>query len=156
MPTADLSLAPEPSSVGAARRFLRATLEQWGVGELEYAANQALTELATNAVIHARTPFEVTIEWADDVLRVLVVDRSPQLPVQRSYRADAATGRGLAVVSSLCRSWGSEPRAGGKAVWFDLTRGSARAVADHDVVDLLALGEPDAAAASGTVLARAA
>jgi anti-sigma regulatory factor (Ser/Thr protein kinase) len=121
MPTASLRLAPTPESVGAARRMLRETLSTWGLPVLEYAAAQALTEIATNAVIHARTAFNVTLQWADDVLKVCVEDESPRLPVQRSYAVDATTGRGLSLVDRLCRSWGVQRTETGKQVWFEVS-----------------------------------
>jgi anti-sigma regulatory factor (Ser/Thr protein kinase) len=131
MPTAQLQLPPEPESVGIARRMLRDQLIDWRIDGLEFAASQALTELATNAVIHARTDFTVTVEWSEDVLRVCVHDRSPKLPVQRTYALDATTGRGLALVARLCRSWGVERDGTGKQVWFEVSAGAG--VGDDDV-----------------------
>lgn len=126
MPHARVALAPEPQSVGRARRLLRESLTAWSLDNLEFAASQALTELATNAVIHARTAFDVLLESNNGTLRVCVDDRSQRLPVQRSYAIDAATGRGLRLVNRLCRSWGVERTADGKRVWFE--------IADADVV----------------------
>jgi anti-sigma regulatory factor (Ser/Thr protein kinase) len=99
---------------------LREQLSTWGLDALEFSACQALTELSTNAVIHARTEFGVTVDWSDDVLKVGVQDGSPKLPVERAYGLDATTGRGLALVGQLCRSWGVERRGAGKVVWFEV------------------------------------
>ncbi|MDQ1704406.1 MAG: hypothetical protein QOF18_772 [Frankiaceae bacterium] len=133
MPTAQLRLPPEPESVGVARRMLRDHLTSWGIDGLEFPASQALTELATNAVIHARTDFVVTAQWSDDVLRVGVHDDSPRLPVQRSYAVDATTGRGLALVALLCRSWGVERDGTGKQVWFEVTTAAGAGADDVDL-----------------------
>lgn len=121
MPSAQHRFSPEPSSVGRARRFVRTMLVHWQADDVEFAASQALTELATNAVIHARTEFVVAIVWDRDVLRVDVHDGSVKPPVQRRYAPDAATGRGLALVERLCRSWGVDQQAEGKTVWCEIT-----------------------------------
>ncbi|MDQ1695320.1 MAG: hypothetical protein QOJ03_673 [Frankiaceae bacterium] len=135
MPSARVSLAPEPQSVGRARRLLRESLATWGLDNLEFAASQALTELATNAVIHARTDFDVLLEWTDGALHVGVEDRSARMPVQRSYAIDAATGRGLRLVNRLCRSWGVERTDAGKRVWFEIADVAGAEDYDDPVTD---------------------
>lgn len=163
MPTAELRLPPEPSSVGTARHLLRETLERWHLSGLEFAAAQALTEIATNAVIHARTDFSVVIEWDDEVLRVCVHDHSPRLPMPRSYGVDATTGRGLAMVARLCRSWGVESTDDGKQVWFEVAGGEdageegdllAMFADDLDDVDLAGGGASPRARVVRTPVAR--
>jgi anti-sigma regulatory factor (Ser/Thr protein kinase) len=120
MPFGEFRLPPEPRSVGIARRRLREQLAEWGLDDLEYEACQALTEIATNVVLHARTDFVVRVEWSAYVLRVCVRDYSTKLPIQRDYAAEATTGRGLTVVQTMCRSWGVERTGDGKQVWFEL------------------------------------
>ena len=151
MPTAQLRLAPAPESVGAARRMLRETLAGWGLSVLEFAASQALTEIATNAVIHARTAFQVTVEWADDVLKVCVEDGSSRLPVQRRYAADATTGRGLSLVDRLCRTWGVRRTDAGKQVWFEVTAtdNTEKSLAEFDADLLLELFDEPVSTDSG-------
>lgn len=140
MPSEQVRLAPEPSSVGSARAMLREALTRWDLDDLEFAASQALTELATNAVIHARTEFVVSVTWENEVLRVCVEDSSPRLPAQRNYAIDATTGRGLALVDRLCHSWGIERTDVGKRVWFEVIEGED---AFGDDGDLLALFDDD-------------
>lgn len=141
MPSAQRTFASDPRSVGDARTFLRSTLAGWRAEDLEYAAAQALTELTTNAVIHARTDFEVLVQWQDNVLRVCVHDGSLKPAVERSYAADATTGRGLRLVSSLCRSWGVEMSADGKTVWCELTLDWVSIDGEPDLDDFLALDD---------------
>jgi two-component sensor histidine kinase len=134
MPAAQLRLTPAPASVGEARRMLRARLAEWGLDandDVEMAATQALNELTTNALLHARTEFTVTLEYEDEVLRVCVEDGSVKLPAMRTYGTDATTGRGLAIVARLCRSWGSEKTDTGKRVWFEIST-LADATTDDD------------------------
>lgn len=78
-----------------------------------------VSELATNAVLHARTPFTVSIARHDGV-RVEVCDDDPTMPHVREYSIDAASGRGLQLLSSLANSFGTRTVDGGKAVWFEL------------------------------------
>jgi signal transduction histidine kinase len=129
--------------------LLRESLTAWGLDDLEYVASQALTELATNAVLHARTDFDVTVERTAGVVRVCVEDRSPRLPVQRSYAVDAATGRGLRLVNRLP----------GKRVWFELREGESAGAADDFAADWSGdwsdVDDVDAGSAGGA-LARAA
>lgn len=79
-----------------------------------------VSELATNAVLHARTPFTVTIE-RDPELRVEVHDGDARLPHARDFGPESASGRGLQLVEALARRSGTVSDAGGgKSVWFEL------------------------------------
>jgi anti-sigma regulatory factor (Ser/Thr protein kinase) len=116
-----IRLDAEPRSVGRARRFCSATLEGWGVtGDLVDTCVLLVSELATNAVLHARTPFTVTID-RDPTLRVEVHDGDPRPPHTRDYGPEAASGRGLHLVEALAADSGTLTTTGGKAVWFELT-----------------------------------
>ena len=131
------TFAPEPVSAREARRFLRAFLVARDREDLTDAAELALSEVVTNAVLHAHTSFDVTAELAEDgELRVEVADRSSQLPAQRDYGAQATTGRGMQLVAALTAACGVRSHgSGGKAVWFvvrseptlRLVRGAPRA-----------------------------
>lgn len=155
MPTVVLRLPPEPESVGAARRALRDQLAAWGADELDFVATQALTELATNAVIHAHTEFTVTIVWSGDLLRVAVQDGSLKLPRQRGYAVDATTGRGLALVDRLCQSWGVDRDGAGKTVWFEVAEGVEADDSGLDAESLLAAYGDDGDIASPELGVRA-
>lgn len=117
MPVAEVTLAASTASVGAARGFLTDTLTKWSVTELEWAAAQVVSELATNAVIHAGTTFTLVLALQDDALRIEVRDGSRRQPRQRHYGLSATTGRGLALVGALTQDWGVFPGQGGKTVW---------------------------------------
>ena len=112
---------PEASSAGAARRFLRAELDQLHVGEPPAEATVLLTnELISNAVLHARTDMELRVRTEDDVLRVEVHDGNSRRPSPSPTPADATSGRGLHLVESLAERWGVEGTPDGKVVWFEL------------------------------------
>lgn len=83
-----------------------------------------VSELATNAVEHADTAFEVGITVTPDAqgrsVHVRVTDEAPGFPVPQQPVLDGARGRGLRIVESLADAWGIEVQHGhsGKTVWF--------------------------------------
>jgi hypothetical protein len=50
-----------------------------------------------------------------------VDDDDHELPTLLSAGPDDEAGRGLRVVSTLAREWGTSRTAAGKSVWFELT-----------------------------------
>src|SRR6266542_4180132 len=54
-----------------------------------------VSELVTNAVLHARTEVVLTLELRPGVARVGVRDNSPATLAVRNYSPEAVTGRGL-------------------------------------------------------------
>jgi anti-sigma regulatory factor (Ser/Thr protein kinase) len=136
------------ASVGEARRFVRQTLVGWGAETFEWPAAALVSELATNAVLHAGTRFSVVLTLDDNRLRLAVTDGSPAQPVVRNYGEESTTGRGLRLVVQLSEQWGCDPEKGSKTVWCELsvsTSGrSPEPEVDLDVDVLLAeFQEPD-------------
>lgn len=81
-----------------------------------------ISELVTNACLHAGGPLELRLHRSPELLRVEVLDTSPVLPrVRPRSGAGQPGGHGLRVVARLARSWGAEPVDGGKAVWLEVT-----------------------------------
>lgn len=145
-----LELAPFPASVGEARRFTVQTLRGWGRDDLTSTGALLVTELVTNAILHARTVVQVYLERRGNSVRLEVRDGSPVKPALRSHGLDATTGRGLALVSHLAESWGVEMGSAGKVVWAHLAEDSGEAASElvFFVPNLEdeAPGGPDAAA----------
>jgi anti-sigma regulatory factor (Ser/Thr protein kinase) len=114
----------QPDSVPAARRFV---LEVAATGDSEVDERLAalVSELATNAVLHARTPFRIRVWLGGGRIRVAVSDLSVLSPVPRAYVPSQPTGRGLMIVESLADDWGVTPEEKGKSVWFEIERGAA-------------------------------
>jgi anti-sigma regulatory factor (Ser/Thr protein kinase) len=114
---------PDPAAVPEARRFLRKALNALCEDdhELELADTllMAGNELTTNAVLHARTEFTVRIRDDGTAVRIEVSDRNTRLPQPCLTPADAASGRGLAIVDGSGLAWGVERHAGGKTVWVE-------------------------------------
>ncbi|MEO7371135.1 MAG: ATP-binding protein [Ilumatobacteraceae bacterium] len=80
-----------------------------------------LSEVVTNAVLHAGPPIVVEGGLIDKSVRVEVTDGSPDAPVQRQPGRLSPTGRGLNLLDSLTSSWGVEVTGNGKTVWFEIS-----------------------------------
>jgi anti-sigma regulatory factor (Ser/Thr protein kinase) len=115
-------LTPHPTSVGAARRFVRDVLMSRQVADGVVDTVELLTsEVVTNAIVHARSGPQLAVEIDGHVVRVAVLDRSPELPVRRLGRLDDISGRGVVIVEELASAWGVErERNGSKRVWFEV------------------------------------
>lgn len=115
MPT--IELPPEASSPGAARRFVREVLAERGVGGTTLQdAELLVTELVTNAVVHAATPLVVELTWVDEGVRISVTDQSQRLPEQRPVTPRSIAARGLHIIQALAESWTVRRRDDGKVV----------------------------------------
>lgn len=103
-----------------ARRAIRAALSDLGSAEAVDAAELCVSELVTNAIVHAGTSIEVRVLEYDGGVRVEVQDGSPHRPVPRHYTSLTATGRGLRLVEQLSTRWGARVHGEAKTVWFEL------------------------------------
>jgi len=118
MSTAEVTLPAAVSSVPTARHFIESILSGWNRPELAWTATMVVSELASNAALHARgQQFSVRITTEGVGVRLEVTDSSPRLPQQRSYSSESTTGRGLRLVSALATDWGVVPSATGKTIW---------------------------------------
>jgi anti-sigma regulatory factor (Ser/Thr protein kinase) len=113
------TFAPDPSEVFAARHFVVYALEGWGL-EMEDVP-LLVSELATNAVLHARSDFEVTVIRSARCVRVEVFDQNTRLPSFAVAPTDAYSGRGLMLLRGLSTNWGVESHSDiGKTIWFEV------------------------------------
>jgi anti-sigma regulatory factor (Ser/Thr protein kinase) len=71
-----LDLPADPSSVREARRFVTRVLTDWGLLDAVEVVTLLVSELATNAVLHARTAYAVVVSADRDDLTVEVLDAS--------------------------------------------------------------------------------
>jgi anti-sigma regulatory factor (Ser/Thr protein kinase) len=102
-------------------------LQGWGIPRDTVAdAVLLVSELVTNALLHARSAPSVEVTYGVGVIRCDVIDNSPLVPRRRHYANDAVTGRGIALVEALAARWGSERDGVGKRVWFELDVDDAR------------------------------
>ncbi|MBF5082347.1 ATP-binding protein [Quadrisphaera sp. INWT6] len=117
-----MTYPPQITSVRSARRFVEDAVASSDVPALADDAGLLVSELAANAVLHARTDFDVAVYSIHDGVRITVRDRSATLPVLVAPSATAMSGRGLSLVQALATSWGAGPSASApKSVWFELT-----------------------------------
>ena len=110
------SFAPRTADVTDARRFVTAHVPP----AFRPDAALAATELAANAVMHARTGFDVAVMADAGSVRVEVIDENPTLPALGDGQLPAPGGRGLLIVDRLAHRWGVVPTTSGKRVWFEL------------------------------------
>jgi anti-sigma regulatory factor (Ser/Thr protein kinase) len=109
------SFTPIPSQVAAARHFAVGAAEAIGCCPADLAL--VVSELATNACVHAHTPFTVSLNRHESGLLVEVADEDPS-PVTIQPLATGASGRGMQIVAAVAKDWGtSHCGPGGKSVW---------------------------------------
>lgn len=114
------SLPPLASSAAQARQLVRETLESAGAAHWADDAELVVSELVTNALVHAATEVRLQVRVDRSGVRVEVRDGSGHLPVRRDYSTASGTGRGLALVADLAHEWGAFADHDGKVVWFQM------------------------------------
>ena len=118
-----VKLASRPASVRTARLFTAGVLGEAGVeASVVELAVLLVSELVTNAVVHARSGVRATVHVDAHWVRVEVEDQGPGRPLVRPFTRDQPNGRGLGVVETLATDWGTERRAQCKVVWFEIAR----------------------------------
>jgi anti-sigma regulatory factor (Ser/Thr protein kinase) len=115
---------PESSpSVPRARQFVSDSLHAVPQEICETVA-LLVSELATNAVVHATSDFEVTViyQTASGRVRVEVTDGDRTLPTPLHPPPNVPHGRGLQLVATLSDEWGVAEATSriGKTVWFEM------------------------------------
>jgi anti-sigma regulatory factor (Ser/Thr protein kinase) len=149
-----LVLAPEPQSVRRARRWVVEELAGLGRPELVDSAKLGVSELVTNALLHAVPPITVRLGGTRTHPRVEVHDNSRRPPRINREMADddqllRTVGRGLGIVALYSTSWGAEISAEGKMVWFEPADEPSESVVDMFDLDR-AVGERLAGAEPAT------
>jgi anti-sigma regulatory factor (Ser/Thr protein kinase) len=118
--TADI---PATAIGPAAARHLVATLVRgWQLEPLIDAAELVVTELVTNAILHAPGEDSCELELVAHAgrLRITVANGSAIRPVVAELQPDQTHGRGLHAVEALATRWGVDDHHGGKRVWGEL------------------------------------
>ncbi|MDR6980317.1 hypothetical protein J2X68_007057 [Streptomyces sp. 3330] len=117
--------------VPLARDFARQALYAWDwlpapTADRRAAAEDVLlvvSELVTNACLHAEGPDVMVLTCDNKVIRVEVSDRGAGQPAPRTpHRAGRPGGHGMFIVQRLCLDWGvvRTPDVAGKTVWAEL------------------------------------
>jgi len=115
-----IDLPVDPSSPARARLFVCEQLARRCPPEVVDSAALLVSELVTNAVLHAGTPMRVNVSMLRDGARVEVEDGSHEMPEPREPNTAEQRGRGLLLVDRVARSWGVHQTLDGKAIWFEI------------------------------------
>lgn len=128
MQAARREFSPAPETAGEARVFVRDVLRGWNVEHRCDDIILLVSELVTNAVVHAETTLELTVRRLADAVEVIVADRVPHRAVPKAgpLLVDVSPaaedvrdgGLGLALASAIADSWGVSYSKEDKAVWF--------------------------------------
>lgn len=111
----------ERDAPGRARRLVVAELRRWGHGDaLVNEAALVLSELASNAVIHAGSSFSIVVGAQESMLRIAVEDACPLATTEPNGGLIARSEHGLAVIDALSARWGIDGTPHGKVVWAEL------------------------------------
>lgn len=117
-----LELPPSTDSVPRARRYVRKALAESDPPADVDTATLLVSELVTNAILHARSDVILWVHSEAGEVRIEVHDESGHYPRQHTFSASSATGRGLRLIESLAKRWGvdPDPDGTGKTVWCEL------------------------------------
>ena len=125
-----MPLTHGPRAAQEARRWVAGVCREIGRPDLIETCETALTEVVTNAVLHAKPPLSVRMRGTREHPRVEVRDSSPEPPqVPRGeislddfdlddFDELATFGRGLSIVAQCSSAWGADRDEDGKIVWF--------------------------------------
>ncbi|ACQ82275.1 putative anti-sigma regulatory factor, serine/threonine protein kinase [Beutenbergia cavernae DSM 12333] len=120
----------EPAAIAPARHWAEDHFAGAGLAERDRDLLVLLvSEVVTNAVLHAQPPVHLTIDITAERTRVEVTDGARVVPILRNPGPDEFNGRGIALVDAIATTWGTIMHPdGAKTVWFEL-RQPAPAVA---------------------------
>lgn len=122
-----LRLPPRTDSVPRARRFARHELRE-SAADVETAV-LLVSEVVTNAVLHARSHLVLQVDDRGMHAWVSVTDASPMTPRVHNFVVESPTGRGMRLLEQLAVRWGVDPGedGAGKVVWFEVGEPSENA-----------------------------
>jgi anti-sigma regulatory factor (Ser/Thr protein kinase) len=113
--SSSLRLPADLHAAHEARLFVCDACRRWGLSS--EAAELVVSELVTNAVVHARSESELEISRHADGVLISVADGDSHHPLRYPQDLDALGGRGLDIVAVLASDWGVTDRPEGKVVW---------------------------------------
>jgi anti-sigma regulatory factor (Ser/Thr protein kinase) len=108
------SFASSPREIRAARRFAMEAAAGWGCNLEDLTL--VVSELATNACVHAKTPFTLSVCRTGSRMVVEVADENPA-PPEVLQSSTGPSGRGMKIVDTIAGDWGFDQGETGKSVW---------------------------------------
>jgi len=152
-----LSLGSGPRGVQDARRWVATTFSDIRRADLTECAEVGVSELVTNALLHATPPIHVAVRGTREHPRVEVRDQSvdkPVLPDPIDHDDPESVlltfGRGLNIVARAADAWGAEIEDEGKIVWFTPAAEFSED-GTEGVITGITVDEPDPAAEDDSV-----
>jgi anti-sigma regulatory factor (Ser/Thr protein kinase) len=121
----ETTLAAQPVSAPRARAFVCRHLVAHGLGYLVDPVRLVVSELATDAVVHARGSFTVTLSCTERTVLLEVRDKAPEPRVPAQVQRTGLSQRGVRIVQIISTDWGVVSDGPGVlTVWasFDLRR----------------------------------
>lgn len=116
-----VSLPWSARAAGEGRVFVASYCARHGVPDsVVEDAVLIVSELVSNAYLHARSGARVCAAWDGRLLRVEVSDDSAESPERLVSSMGATSGRGVLITQALATRWGTAPVGRGKVVWFEL------------------------------------
>ena len=109
-------------SARTARRFVHDVLDGWGCDDLQDGAALLVSELVTNAVVHAHSAVELALHLRPARVRFEVIDTARDHVRRRDAKDDEQSGRGMALIEAIAVAWGIDSLLSGKSVWFEMER----------------------------------
>ncbi|MGW2201622.1 ATP-binding SpoIIE family protein phosphatase [Streptomyces sp. NPDC001774] len=115
---ATLDVASDPAAVAGARAFTAERLTDWGLEELAFTTELAVSELVTNAIRYGKPPVRLRL-ILQSTLTCEVFDGSNTAPHLRRARTSDEGGRGLLLVAQITERWGTRQGREGKVIWAE-------------------------------------
>jgi len=110
-----------PEEIASARRFVELHCDTWGYDGVLDEALLVVSELVTNAMTHARSGCELRVRDTGEVFRIEVQDAGGGSPELQRPTRESEHGRGLLLVSAMCKAWGVDTiDERHKVVWAEL------------------------------------
>lgn len=117
--TTSRTFSPDAEQIGSARRFAMGVVRGWGLASDD--VGLVVSELAANAVLHARSSFDVSLYHEGRRVVVEIADSNPRPPAMATFPPSGPSGRGLVIVDRLSTAWGVVPLTSrGKVVWAEV------------------------------------
>lgn len=133
MAEATESFEGTPRGPRMARSFVTEVLQRWDRHDLVDDGAVVVSELATNAVVHAGSGFTVGLSRWNGAIRVEVTDSSGEAPQLQEPGVAATSKRGLYLVDAIARRWGHAVAPGGKVVWAEIGPPALNVVGQQDL-----------------------
>ena len=110
----------EPQGIAQVRHEARKTLDDWQVGAVADAAEVAVSEMLTNALLYGRTEIlALELSLDEPWLCLSVADANPTPPYPCGIDEQAEGGRGVLLMAELADAWGFRATSAGKSVFAE-------------------------------------